>query len=66
VRYLEQETTFDYKYLDLSRYILGLAVVDSDARVFRLQEQIKAGQKYNMLTRKFNNSILLTLLLSIS
>jgi hypothetical protein len=64
-RYPEQETAFDHEYLDLGRHILGLAVVDSNARVSRLREQVKAGRKYNMLTRKFNDSILLTFPLSI-
>ncbi len=60
-RYPEQGTAFDHEYLDLGRHILGHAVVDSDARVSRLREQVKAGRKYNMLTRKFEDGILLTL-----
>lgn len=60
-RYPEQETAFDHEYLDLGRYILGPAIVDSDGRISRLQEQVKAGRKYNMLTRKFEDGILLTL-----
>jgi hypothetical protein len=60
-RYPEQETAFDHEYLDLGRHILGPAVVDSDARVSSLREQVKAGRKYNMLTRKFEDGILLTL-----
>jgi hypothetical protein len=60
-RYPEQETAFDHEYVGLGRYILGPAVVESDARVSRLREQVKAGRKYNMLARKFGDGILLTL-----
>jgi hypothetical protein len=42
-RYPAQENAFDYKYVDLGGYILGHNVVDSDARVSKLREQVKAG-----------------------
>jgi hypothetical protein len=60
-RYPEQQTAFDHEYEQLARYVLGLAIVDSDATVSALREQVKAGRKYNMLTRKFGDGILLTL-----
>jgi len=59
--YPEQETAFDHEYVQLARYVLGPAVVDSDATVSALREQVKAGRKYDMLTRRFGDSILLTL-----
>ncbi|KAH6704236.1 hypothetical protein BKA61DRAFT_680489 [Leptodontidium sp. MPI-SDFR-AT-0119] len=60
-RYPEHETAFDYEYMDLGRHILGPDIEDSDTRVSKLREQVKAGRKYNMLTNKFEDSILLTL-----
>lgn len=59
--YPEQETAFDREYVDLGRHILGPAVVDSDATVSTLREQVKAGRKYNILSRKFGDGILLAL-----
>ncbi|KAH8674440.1 hypothetical protein BGZ60DRAFT_404034 [Tricladium varicosporioides] len=60
-RFPEQEKAFDQEYVDLGRCILGPTIVERDERVSMLREQVKAGRKYNMLTRKFGDAILLTL-----
>jgi hypothetical protein len=60
-RYPEQETAFDYEYVELGRHILGSAIADTDEAVSKLREQVKAGRKYSILTAKFGDGILLTL-----
>ena len=60
-RYPEQKTAFDREYLDLGQHILGSDVENSDERVSMLREQVKAGRKYDMLTRRFGDGILLAL-----
>jgi hypothetical protein len=60
-RYPEQETAFDHEYEDLGRHVLGPNAANSDTTVSALRELVKAGRKYDMFTRKFGDSILLTL-----
>jgi hypothetical protein len=60
-RYPELETAFNHEYVEFGRQILGSTVADTDATVSKLRELVKAGRKYNMLTAKFGDSILLTL-----
>jgi hypothetical protein len=60
-RYPGREAGFDCEYVDLGHTILGSAVADTEAVVSLLREYVKAGRKYNMLTMKFGDGILLTI-----
>ena len=60
-RYPGQEAAYDREYVDLGHTILGSASADTEALVSRLREFVKAGRRYNMLTTKFGDGILLIL-----
>ena len=61
VRYPEQKAAYDHEYLELGQRILGCIASNTDEIVSILRQQVQAGRRYNMLTARFGDAILLTL-----
>ena len=60
-RYQGKESGFDQNYEDLGREIAGFETMVDDSIVSTLREQVKAGRRYDKLTGRFGNGILLAL-----
>lgn len=60
-RYPKQVVGYDYEYVDLGYILLGPRTTNTDVIVSVLWEYIKVGRRYNILTTRFGDSILLIL-----
>jgi hypothetical protein len=65
-RYPGQEAGYNGEYGNLGHKILDSAATNTQGIVSVLREYVKAGRRYNMLTTKFGDGILLTIPSSIS
>lgn len=60
-RYPGKGAGFDQDYKDLGREIAGVDTNADDSMISTLREQVKAGRRYNKLTERFSDGILLIL-----